>query len=624
MRRILVSVAGIALVAPVVVALQLQAASAKQLTYTNRFAPSGTVSVDPARSPITVPSLVKGAAIQPATESGGCVDNSGPNVRMNQECTNQPAPDLLGRSTSQNETGAAVNPHDPNNVVAVQNDYRLGDSGCGVDWTYDGGKHWGSTILPAKFGRGLTAARHYWDAAGDPSVAFDAAGEAYYSCLVFDRGATSDTNSNASGFMLFRSHDGGASWDFPGNYIAVTDGTGNDGIGLLDKPYIAVDTNPGSPHRGRIYVAYIQYNVNFSNAEVWLARSDDHGVTWTNADVSGTSASLCPVNFDGSPAGTCNLNGFPEPVVAPNGDVFVVTANGNNCNGALGGLGFPCGGNPNDNHGQILIRKSTNGGGTFATPVKVSDYYDLPDCVTYTGEPFSFGTACVPTAPLSTRSVFRAANYPSAVALSSTEIVVNFGSYINRHSNPNLGNCSPAGLNPSDLLNLYDGVGDVDGCNNDIMRSVSTDGGATFTGTSTPVWRLPSCSEELGRHFTDQWWQWTAKSPIDQAVTSYYDRSYGNDQSAGKNDITLRRAGDGVSRVTDQSMPPSNEFPGVSGYSTFMGDYAGLAVGFDSMAHPVWADSRNPIFTFDESADARDLIFAGHGSDVYTARLSAE
>jgi hypothetical protein len=42
------------------------------------------------------------------------------------------------------------------------------------------------------------------------------------------------------------------------------------------------------------------------------------------------------------------------------------------------------------------------------------------------------------------------------------------------------------------------------------------------------------------------------------------------------------------------------------------------------MAHPVWSDSRNPIFTFDESADARDLQFAGHGSDVYTARLSGE
>jgi hypothetical protein len=453
-------------------------------------------------------------------------------------------------------------------------------------------------------------------------VAFAASGEAYYSCLVFDRGSTSDTNSNASGFMLFRSHDGGASWSFPGNYIAVTDGT--EGIDLLDKPYIAIDTNAGSPHRGRIYVAYIQYTGGFTGAAVWLARSDDHGVTWHNSDVSGHSASLCPVTFDGSPAGTCNLNSFPLPFISPNGDVFVVTANGNNCNGALGDLGFPCGGNPNDNHAQILIRKSTDGGSTFAAPVKVSDYYDLPDCVTYTGEPFSFGTPCVPTAPLSARSVFRANNYPSAVALSNSDIVVNFGSYINRHSNPNLGNCRPAGINPNDLLNLYDGVGQVDGCNNDIIRSVSSDGGATFTGTSTAVWRLPSCSEELGRHFADQWWQWTAKSPIDQAVTSYYDRSYGNDQSSGEMDVTLRRAGDGHSRVTDQSMPPSNEFPGVSGYSTFMGDYAGLAVGFDSQAHPVWTDNRNPLFTFDESGDARVLHFAGHGEDVYTARLSAE
>src|SRR5207253_6029017 len=120
---------------------------------------------------------------------------------------------------------------------------------------------------------------------------------------------------------------------------------------------------------------------------------------------------------------------FPEPFVAPNGNVYVVFQNFNNCSGSLDAFGFECGGDPNDNHNQMLIVKSTNGGASFGGPVKVTDFYDLPDCFTYTGQ--DFGRACVPTAPLSGTSIFRAEDYPSGIALSNTKIVVDFGSYLN-------------------------------------------------------------------------------------------------------------------------------------------------------------------------------------------------
>ena len=42
----------------------------------------------------------------------------------------------------------------------------------------------------------------------------------------------------------------------------------------------------------------------------------------------------------------------------------------------------------------MLLAKSTDGGATFTAPVKVSDYYDLPDCATYQGQ--DPGRACVP------------------------------------------------------------------------------------------------------------------------------------------------------------------------------------------------------------------------------------
>src|SRR5205823_13400856 len=128
---------------------------------------------------------------------------------------------------------------------------------------------------------------------------------------------------------------------------------------------------------------------------------------------------------------------------------------------------------------------------------------------------------------------------------------------------------------------------------------------------------------------SDQWFQWTT-SFNNRAVTMFYDRRYGNDEQTGNMDITLVSTSSGSSdtavgtpvRVTDASMPPSNEFPDAEGYSTFMGDYSGIAVGSDGFAHPAWEDTRNPIYTFDETADARVLIPAGFGGDIYTAAVN--
>jgi hypothetical protein len=584
----------------------------------NRFAPSGVVAVDPdaatARAQAATAAAPGGGSVPGPSVSGtsGCNDVDGTNVRVNQECTNQSAAAFLGRGQGQNETAVAVNPKNPRHLLAGQNDYRRGDGACGADWSYDGGRRWGSELAPLSFtAPGFTQARHYWDASGDPSVAFDSSGEAYLFCLAFNRAPpASDVDSGASALVLFRSANGGASWNFPASIVKQDDGTG--AIGLLDKPYMAIDTSKSSRFRDRIYVAWAEYNTDFTADPIGFAWSDDHGATWNLVPaISGTSAALCPVNFDGSPAGTCNANQFPQPFTAPNGDLYVVFQNFNNALAAGG-----------DNHNQILIVKSTDGGESFGPPVKVSDFNDLPDCLTYTGH--DPGRACVPTAPLSDRSIFRATNYPSAVATSNNRIVVTLASYINRHSNPTRGNCTPAGFSADTGLNLYTGVGEVNGCNNDIVVSVSTDAGASFTGTTTPVWELPSLSDERpGGQLADQFWQWAAYNPrTGRVTTAYYDRKYGDDQRTGAFDITLRRGNGDHVRVTNRSLPPTQEFP-EAGASTgvFVGDYMGLAVGSDGVAHPVWTDTRNPIFSPSTGGDVRELVPAGQGTDIYTRAL---
>ena len=64
-------------------------------------------------------------------------------------------------------------------------------------------------------------------------------------------------------------------------------------------------------------------------------------------------------------------------------------------------------------------------------------------------------------------------------------------------------------------------------CNNDILVSVSNDGGQTFTGTTTDPRQLPSAHTESGQATTDQFWQWISFTKNGKLATSYYDRQYG-------------------------------------------------------------------------------------------------
>ena len=149
-----------------------------------------------------------------------------------------------------------------------------------------------------------------------------------------------------------------------------------------------------------------------------------------------------------------------------------------------------------DNAAQMLLARSTDGGQTFGAPVKVADYYDLPDCATYQNgrDP---GRSCVPEKGATANSFFRAANYPVGAVnpRNPRQVVVTFASYINRHSNESNG-CVPQGFsrfgNP-----LYDGVKTVGACNNDIVVSVSNNAGASF-GADDPR-ELPPLPPPRGR-----------------------------------------------------------------------------------------------------------------------------
>ena len=547
---------------------------------------------------------VRSAAAQQAASFRGCPRNRGSNIRVNQDCLNQADPDLQGRSQAQNETAIAQDPNDPSHLVATANDYRRGDSSCGTYYSTDGGQTWRDSTEPLNFTRGTAfggSAREYWEASGDPVVAWDTKGNAYQACLTFNRGpGTTQNPDSSSAFYVFRSTGtNGASWNFPGRPVAEFNDPNGEGTTLLDKEYLTVDDSTSSPFQDRLYVTWTLFAAD-GTSYIYGAFSSDYGESFSQPRLVSRTSDLCS-NTQGlpTPHGACNTNSFSQPFTAPDGTLYVVWDN-YNLTGVRPGEGDE-GKNraaaSKDNRAQVLLAKSTDGGDTFSKPVKVADYYDLPDCETYQNA--DEGVACVPEKGPTQNSIFRAANYPTGAVnpTDPSEVDVTFASYINRHSNESNG-CVPHGYNPDTFQPRYRGVKDAGKCNNDIVISRSTNGGGSFTGTTKNVRKLPSV--RTPDPAADQFWQWAAFNPHGKLAVSYYDRSYGNDETTGFSDISLSGSTNGndfaTKRVTGSSMPPASQFEG-----DFFGDYSGLSAG--DKAHPVWMDTRDKnLFVCRDSA----------------------
>lgn len=525
------------------------------------------------------------------TSDDGCPATLGNNIKVNQNCLNLTDASLQGRGQAQNETAISHDPNNPQHLVATFNDYRRGDGNCYGAFSLDGGHTWTDTTVPMSFTSGhppaavstgtFGAARQYWQAGGDTSVAWDTKGNAYFSCQVFQRGKPTTPNADvSSAFLVFRStHNAGGSWNFPGRYVRASAGvTSADAAAnpFLDKQYITVDNHVGSPFQDRVYVSWTEFAAN-NTAFIYEAFSSDYGETFSAKHLVSISTPLCANDY-GLAVGGCNQNQFSQPFTAPDGTLYIAYDNYNNVE-TKAGL---------DNRNQVLLSKSTDGGVTFSTPVKVASYYDLPDCLTYQGQ--DAGRACVPEKGSTTNSVFRATNYPSGSVNPHhpAQVVVTIGSYINKYSNETNG-CTPTGISPVTGNNLYSGVKDPNGCANKILVSVSSDSGASFTGATTDPRALTTVNQKSAQRKTDQWWQWEAFTKDGRLAVSYYDRQYGTDEVTGFSDFSLSGSRDfvhfGTRRVTTSSSPPPTQFSGL-----FWGDYTGLTA--PDKAYPIWSDTR--------------------------------
>src|SRR6266571_3549151 len=185
-----------------------------------------------------------------------------------------------------NETSIAVNPTNPLNMLGGANDYQLALNPGGqvsetvlsrAHVTFDGGQTW--SMYPVN-------SSSTYQATGDPAVAFDASGHAYYATLGFR--FVGPTNAQNPDVLVSNSRDGGKTW----TTVRVASGSGvfsSEGD-LLDKEYIAADPTNGaylvvvwSDMRNSTTPAPSNPYVAHTNSDVIVSQSFDNDHTWSAA-----------------------------------------------------------------------------------------------------------------------------------------------------------------------------------------------------------------------------------------------------------------------------------------------------------------------------------------------------
>jgi hypothetical protein len=297
---------------------------------------------------------VPGAPITPAFVLSSPLDGNSivpPDVTVNQDTAGAP----------QNETSIAVDPNNPNRVVAGANDYvartwsctisgtpcsALADGYSGTYFSNDGGSTWCCTSTdPSHLGTlipGVTRlAGGQYDAGGDPAVAFDSQGHVFYAGLGFNRTSPPNTIEVSKGTFS----GGNLSWGAPTFINQTTSPTI-----LNDKEWIAVDSHQGSPFQDRIYVTWTRFlfsahNGSYIQSPIAFASSSDGGATFTSPKLI---------------SGNVLYGQGSRPVVGPDGTLYV----------------FWSGSTRLASLNSTYVVKSSDGGANWSKPVKVSTVHN--------------------------------------------------------------------------------------------------------------------------------------------------------------------------------------------------------------------------------------------------------
>src|SRR2546425_3757597 len=492
-----------------------------------------------------------------------------PDVTVNQDTA----------AASQNEPVIAVDPNNPNRIVAASNDYvtrtwtctvgatpcsALGDGYSGTYYSNDGGKTWCCVATdPQHIGTLIPGVERLvggqYDAGGDSNLVFDNSGNIYFTGLGFDRLTAPNTVAVNKGTFDSK---GNLHWGPPvfiGQTIAPST--------LNDKPWTAVDTHASSPFYGRGYVSWPRFIFSaktgaYVQSPITLSFSTDSGHTFSTPQLVSPNV----LYSQGS-----------HVMVGPDGTVYVLWD---------GDTRF----GPFD---STWMSKSTDGGVSWTKPLPMAPLIDI------------FSPA---------NTVFRVNSFPAGDVAPNGDVYAAW-------STEALNTATTYGVDSTCFS------GPAAGCHAAVYWSKSTDSGATWT---TPQLAFAASSRTpIGYPVTQPIGGAILNAPAPQPVDTFfpavaisskgnvYISAYAADvvspwQRCAKpasptavgrinclqldNYINNARLDYVVTDLTTATTQTVTTHPINSRYQFgggFIGDYTDLAVGSDNNFHAIWTDTNN-------------------------------
>lgn len=476
----------------------------------------------------------------------------------------------------QNEPHIAIHPANANLLAVGMNDVRtLGvsdDAWQGLAVSNNGGATYTESLVPGYPGdtspAGLASPVRGNAAASDPWLGFDNFDNLFYAFIAFQRtppGQPANTTANALAVAKYSVNSSTGAVTYAKTVVVER---GTVGLGQQeDKEALAVDNSLASPFNGNIYVCWARFTG--AQNHLTVAFSHDHGESWSTSRFTGPQADVS--NMQG-----CNL------AVEPDGDVYVGYRTFDN---------NPTVSNPNDS--AIFVARSTDGGVTFGTPVRVARFVDYRQNATRTPP------------------VFRTFSDVSMAADANGVYVAWQGRNGANGSDVFLSRSKTNGSSWETPV-----IPNVAGASHQLMPALAAAG-----GTLSVVW-YDSRSEPA----------FTAAGPVSgqcpagattqvdcTGMEVFYDQA--STTAAGPLAFGSDLA------VTDDSFNP-NTYGSIKAITPFIGDYIAVAATA-STAYVVWADNRdvNPTLNAQEDAstatDPPALINArSRDANIYFDRIS--
>ena len=258
-----------------------------------------------------------------------------------------------GNRRQGNEPTVAVDPTDPNVIVAGWNDYCQTDLAAGwigLAFSTDRGTTWTDSTLPGypldNSAEGRVSPLKGRTDSGDPLVAFDNDGRLFVGGIAFNRVRPQIGSVFVSTYGANPARPG-SERQLPKDYLRtlIVGQKGTPAINGIfqDKPMLEVDRSTASPHEDNVYFCWSKFQGSGRTNRIYFVRSTDHGRSFSRGHIVS----------DGSVQG-CDI------AVENDGDVYVSWRTfATRATGHVDGMS---------------VVRSSDGGRTFPKPVRIAAF----------------------------------------------------------------------------------------------------------------------------------------------------------------------------------------------------------------------------------------------------------